>query len=150
MIRRYLTSYLELMHLQSEMNKLFEALQDVSSPEERPEMGYMPPYDIIETPEDFLVEMDLPGILRESLKICVRGNLIVIEGERKVPAREMMTACHLVERDRGRFARRIHVEGAFNSHKAAAAYRLGVLVVRLPRVKDRRGASVDIPLVPEE
>jgi HSP20 family protein len=147
-IRQYFSSYLELMHLQSEMNKLFEALQDVSSPEEPPEIDYRPPYDIIETPEEFLVEIDLPGILRESLNISSKGNTIIVEGERKAPTREEMTACHLVERDRGRFSRRILVEGAYNSRKATAAYRLGVLAIKLPRVEDRRGSLVEIPLEP--
>jgi HSP20 family protein len=149
-IRQSFSSYLELMHLQSEMNKLFEALQDVSDTEERPEIGYKPPYDIIETPEELLVEIDMPGIMRESLKIQSRGGNLIVAGERKAPTREEMTACHLVERDRGRFTRRIHVEGAFNSRQATATYRLGVLAIKLPRVQDRRGTLVDIPLVPEE
>ena len=50
------------------------------------------------------------------------------------------------ERGLGRFERLIPLTAAVNPHKARAVLRDGVLSVRLPRVPNRRGAPVTIPI----
>jgi len=145
-MRQILTSFVELMHLQSEMNKLFEALQDLQQHRGEPEVGAAPPYDIFETPEALLVEMDLPGVDPESLKVTARGDMVSVEGDRRRCARSEIRGFHLMERDCGAFSRRLRVEGAVNTHRCEAAYRLGVLTLTFPRVPDRRGGSVRIPV----
>jgi len=142
----FLTSYIELMHLQSEMNKLFEALQKVGLEEEDPELEFVPPYDIVETPEDIIVEMDLPGIDPSSVRIHARGNNVTIACQRIKPDPGRIREYHLMERGRGRIERTLRVDGAFNPRRASAEYRRGVLVLSLPRVRDRRGSEVRIPL----
>ena len=61
-MRNLLSSFVELVHLQSEMNKVFEALQDLHEGDAVPEVGFTPPYDILETPDAVLVVVDLPGV----------------------------------------------------------------------------------------
>lgn len=145
-MRKILTSFVELMHLQSEMNKLFEALQDIHTHHDGPELGTAPPYDILETPDALLVEMDLPGAAPESLKVTVRGAHITVSGERRRSVRGGIKGYHLMERDCGAFSRRLRVEGAVNTHRCEAAYRHGVLTLTFPRLPDRRGATIDIPV----
>src|SRR5512135_992706 len=110
-MRNLLTSFVELVHLQSEMNKLFEALQNLQDHEQQPEIGFTPPYDILETPEAILVEVDLPGVSPDSLSIVIRGALITLSGERERSQQQGIVAYHLMERDRGPFIRRFRVEG---------------------------------------
>jgi HSP20 family protein len=145
-MRHLLSSFVELVHLQSEMNKLFEALQTIQDSDRQPETGFTPPYDIFETPEAVLVEVDLPGVTPESLQVTVHGAFITIEGQRERNSCEGVVAYHLMERDRGAFVRRLRVEGAVNTHKGTATYRRGVLVLKFPRVENRRGAKVSIPV----
>lgn len=145
-MRKILTSFVELMHLQSEMNKLFEALQDIHQHRDAPDLGAAPPYDILETPDALVVEMDLSGADPASLKVTVRGDHVTVSGERRRAARENLQGYHLMERDCGAFSRRLRVEGAVNTHRCEASFRLGVLTLTFPRVPDRRGASIEIPV----
>ena len=145
-MRHLLSSFVELVHLQSEMNKLFEALQNIEDSERRAEAGFAPPYDIFETPEAVLVEVDLPGVSPDSLRVSVHGAFVTIEGQRGRNCCEGVVAYHLMERDRGAFVRRLRVEGAVNTHKGSATYRRGVLALKFPRVENRRGAKVSIPV----
>ncbi len=145
-MRHLLSSFVELVHLQSEMNKLFEALQTLESSDRLAEAGFTPPYDIFETPEAVLVEVDLPGVSPDSLKVTVHGAFITIEGRRERSGCEGVVAYHLMERDRGAFVRRLRVEGAVNTHKGVATYKRGVLGLKFPRVENRRGAKVSIPV----
>ncbi len=145
-MRNLLTSFVELVHLQSEMNKLFEALQNLKDQDQQPEIGFTPPYDILETPEAVLVEVDLAGVSPDSLQIVVRGSQVTLTGERERSQQQGIVAYHLMERDRGPFIRRFRVEGAVNTHKGTASYEQGVLTLSFPRVVDRRGGAVTIPL----
>lgn len=146
-MRHILASFVELMHLQSEMNKLFEALQDLNQHQEEAQaIGAAPPYDILETPEAVLVEIDLPGVDPDSLKVLAQGKLITVSGERRRCPHTGLRGYHLLERDCGRFSRHLRVEGAVNTHQATASYRLGVLTLSFPRLPDRRGTQVQIPV----
>jgi HSP20 family protein len=146
MMRNLLSSFVELVHLQSEMNKVFEALQDLHEAGAGQEVGFAPPYDIMETPEGIVVMVDLPGVCPETLKVRVQGGSVTMQGERERSVASSIVAYHLMERDRGPFLRRLRVEGAVNMHKGDATYERGVLTLRCPRGSEQRGRSVDLPL----
>jgi HSP20 family protein len=148
-MRGMLTSFLDLVHLRAEMNRLFESLQNLQCPEEVPDSGSSTPYDILETPEHIVVEVDLPGVNPESIKIQARGVLVTSHGERSRATHSGIIAYHLMERDRGGFTRTITVDGALDTHRATADYRKGVLTIKFPRLPERRGRTALIPLQTE-
>lgn len=145
-MKNLLSSFVELVHLQSEMNKVFESLQNLQGAGSDQEMGFAPPYDIMETPEGVLVMVDLPGVCPETLNVSVQGGVVTLKGERERSVAPSIVAYHLMERDRGPFLRRFRVEGAVNTHRGEATYERGVLSLSFPRVPDQRGRSVDLPL----
>ena len=145
-MRQILSSFVELMRLQSEMNKLFEALQEIHAHEGEPEVSSAPPYDILETKDDVIVEMDLPGIEPSTLNVTAKGDIVSVRAERRNTSREGLQAYHLMERDRGPVMRRLRLEGAINTHKGEACYSLGVLTITFPRVPNRRGSEIALPV----
>ncbi len=145
-MRQILSSFVELMRLQSEMNKLFEALQEIHQQQGEPDVTSAPPYDILETTDEVLVEMDLSGIDPSTLRVSAKGDTVNVRAERRSTARPGLLAYHLMERDRGPVFRRLRLEGAINTHKGEAVYRLGVLTIAFPRVPDRRGSEVALPV----
>jgi len=145
-MRQILSSFVELMRLQSEMNKLFEALQEIHQQQGEPDVTSAPPYDVLETPNEILVEMDLPGIDPATLQVGAKGDVVTVRAERRNTSRRELLAYHLVERDRGLVSRRLRLEGAVNTHRGQATYALGVLTITFPRVPNRRGAGAVIPL----
>ena len=144
-MRRALSSVLELMRLQSEMNRIFEVLEAIEGEDESIEVEYAPAFDIFETPQVMVIEMDLAGIDPESLKLTAVGNRIVIEGKRGSSKRRSVHY-HLLERSRGKFKRSILIDGAFNTHHGVAIYKKGVLRIEFPKVTDRRGAPHPIEI----
>ena len=149
-MRNLLSSFVELVHLQSEMNKVFEALEDLHRPGAEQNMGFAPPYDILETPELIMVVVDLPGVRPDSLKVSVEGGVITMEGDRSRGRASGIVAYHLMERDRGPFVGRIRIEGSIDTHRGQVVYERGVLSLRFPRVPDKRGRRVDLPLEARE
>ena len=106
-----------------------------------------PPMDVVETEQAIEVLIDIPGVPPADIEIVFAGNVLLIAG-RKLPAtcEHKDAAFHMAERAFGRFARAIGVEGAFDAGAATAALVNGELRVVLPRLTERRGQQIRIPI----
>jgi HSP20 family protein len=110
-----------------------------------------PALDVRETDNAVEVTVDVSGVPREALRILFRGGVLVVAGEKApVPTMETQTY-HLVEREFGRFARAVRVNGAFDVQNARATFYNGELLIVLPKLDDRRGRPHRIQLTgPDE
>jgi HSP20 family protein len=106
-----------------------------------------PPLDVVETNQRMEVLLDLPGVPASAIDIVFADNVLRITGE-KLPAlcEHTNAGFHLAERAFGRFARAIQIEGAFDAGRAAATLSQGELRIVLPRIEERRGARIRIPI----
>ena len=89
--------------------------------------------------EAFLVEFDLPGIDQDSLDLDIERNVVTVRAERPAvdPNREMLAT----ERPRGVFSRQLVLGDNLDTERIEAAYREGVLRLRIPvaeRAKPRK------------
>ena len=71
--------------------------------------------------------------------------LIVGEKDRAEPSRTP-TSFHLVERDFGRFARAVRINGSVDASKARATLTHGELRVAIPKITERRGREILVPI----
>lgn len=105
-----------------------------------------PPLDVIETAAAVEVVMDIPGVAADSLRVAIRRSTLLIVGAKATPPVDPDSRYHLAERSYGRFARAVRLTGAFDSGAARAVTGGGLLRVTLPRLQDRRGQSLRIPV----
>jgi HSP20 family protein len=106
-----------------------------------------PPFDLIETATALELIMDLPGVGADAVQVVFARSTLVIAGQKLPAACEHRDAAfHLAERAFGRFARAVRVTGAFDGGRAEAMLRGGELRVVLPRIDERRGAEIRIPV----
>ena len=102
---------------------------------------WAPSVDLLERPEDVLIEVDLPGVDRASLEVTVERGLLTIKAERKATAAPERSTCYCQERPRGTFHRTIQLPEDSLSDRVEATYEDGVLRVVLgkrPEVKPRK------------
>ena len=106
-----------------------------------------PPLDIVETETGVDAILDVPGVAEEAIEIVFSGNVLLIAGH-KLPGGcgHHDAAFHVAERAFGRFTRAISVEGAFDAGRATATLVNGELRVTLPRLDERRGGAIRIPI----
>ena len=105
-----------------------------------------PPLDVLETDEAVEVAVDVSGVPATAIRIVFRGGVLLVAGE-KAPARPVHgQTFHLVEREFGRFARAVRLEGAFDIANARASLHDGELMVVLPKREERRERSHRIPI----
>lgn len=100
----------------------------------------MMPMDAWRDGDEFVVELDLPGVDVDSIDLDVERNVVTVRAERPAPdatQQEMLTA----ERPRGVFSRQLVLGESLDTERVRAGYDAGVLVLRIPiseRAKPRK------------
>lgn len=109
----------------------------------------VPLVDVLETGRDVEIVLDLPGVAADALRIVIKAGVVLIVGEkeRSEPAKRVPASFHLVERDFGRFARAIRIQSAIDATAARAWLKHGELRIVIPRVQERRGRPLDVPIL---
>lgn len=121
----------------SELDRLFEEVMKLAAGE--PRAGELQPgLDVVESAEEVAVLLEVPGVPRDELEVAVEGRTVVVSG-RKRPARpEGVVRFHRVERQEGRFERRIQLLHPVDTHRGRARTDAGLLVVEFPKVQEKR------------
>jgi HSP20 family protein len=97
------------------------------------EQEWLPPTDVYETEEEFIVLMELPGMEREEIKISFTEGVLTIRGERREEARGSCIHYHQMEIRYGPFQREIYFPVPLRPEEIKAQYRQGLLKVVLPK-----------------
>jgi HSP20 family protein len=105
-----------------------------------------PPLDVVETSRAVEVVVDLPGVPPESIRVAIRRNTLLVVGAKQAPPIDATARFHVAERSYGRFARAVRLGGAFDASRARAVAHAGQLRVILPRLDDRRGRVLLVPI----
>jgi HSP20 family protein len=106
-----------------------------------------PPLDVVETARAIEVVLDIPGVVAESITVVFSRNTLVIAGQKRPAACEHHAAAfHVAERTFGHFARAVRLGGAYDAGAARATLSAGELRVVLPRLEERRGTEIRIPV----
>jgi HSP20 family protein len=105
-----------------------------------------PSLDVLETDRAVEVAVDVSGVPAAALRVLFRAGVLLIAGE-KAPTRPgPEQTFHLVEREFGRFARAVRLEGSFDVPSARATLCDGELTIVLPKRDERRGGAHRIPV----
>ena len=136
--------------LQSELNRLMEEYWQPSrlGPSQPPPMdlettGWSPAIDVFETPEEFVLVAEVPGVEPSSIDLSVTGNILTLRG---VKAPEGLVEGHspLRERQFGTFHRQVVLSNEVNFEATQAEARNGVLKVRLPKQEAAKPRTIPV------
>ena len=129
-----------------ELRRLFDLL-DGESQAAGGTGEYIPPLDVIDAPDRFEIVMDLPGVKPEAVQLVfARGTLVIAGTKLAASCGHKDAAFHMAERTFGRFARAVRISGAVDAGQATAAIRKGELRIVFPRIEERRGCQIRIPI----
>jgi HSP20 family protein len=130
----------ELGDLTDDVRRLFQELDRDGGRQSSAIAGQCTPaLDVLETDETIEIVMDLPGVPSGAVRVLLKGDVVVVAGEKLPLSPHAGGDYHLVERGSGRFARAVRVASAFDGGKAAASLANGELHILLPKIHDRRG-----------
>ncbi len=94
---------------------------------------WIPPMDVYEVDNNYVLNAELPGVERRDLKIDFSGLDITIRGKRKVETDCDNESYHRLEGHRGRFHRTFSLPEPIDRSRVQIALKDGVLHVLLPK-----------------
>ncbi|MGI8841636.1 MAG: Hsp20/alpha crystallin family protein [Caulobacteraceae bacterium] len=103
------------------------------SPGPARQASWEPPVDILETDSQVLIIAALPGVNEGAIQLVIEGPVLVIAGERTVPAELRTAVIHRLELPQGRFERRVPLPAGRYDHIHRQSVN-GCLVVTLRKV----------------
>lgn len=137
---------LELKRLRDRVGRLFAALQEATVAEDPLTSGtWAPPVDLCESEDAIHVRVEVPGLRVDDIQVGLTNTQLRIWGEKKKRAtRTPITSHFCSERSYGRFSRVVPLRWTFSVRDATAELSNGMLLIRLPKAEDRRGAEFRI------
>lgn len=105
---------------------------------------FVPLVDVAETEDAYLISLELPGMNEEDVSLTLEDQMIVISGEKKVPAEDDHWKQRHAERRYGQFKRQIRIPGNYDPNSITARLTQGVLSVRIEKSEDSRPRKIQI------
>ncbi len=105
-----------------------------------------PALDVVDTTAGVEVLVDIPGVPVSAVRVWVRQNTVLVVGAKLGGTSPPDARYHVAERSSGRFARGVRLTTAVDSGAARAYVSAGQLRVVLPRLEERRGHLIQIPI----
>jgi HSP20 family protein len=140
----------QLERLRGRVGRLFVALQEASEMAAGEAGAWLPPVDLCESDECVTVRVELPGVRAEQVEVSLTSEELRVRGRKRKGAPRGVTRHLCSERSFGQFARTIPLRWPVRRDDATAALKDGVLTVRLPKLKERRGGEHVIAVTSDE
>ncbi len=133
----------EIMQVEKEMEMLIEGFFEVSP---LFTARWRPNIDIYENEKEIVVEVELPGVKKEDVKISLYNERLDIRGiKRGFCGSEENVRFLLMEREYGYFQRSILLPHFYDPSLIRAVFKNGILTISLTKVAEwRENASLEI------
>lgn len=120
------------------MNRLFEeSLSRGGAGQPALESGWTPLADVSETPESFVVQLELPGVAEDDIEVQVDGDRLTLKGERRMSGPTRPEHFHRMERSYGPFSRSFKLTEDVDPARVTGQFRDGLLRLELPKARPR-------------
>ena len=106
--------------------------------------GWIPSADVVEKSDHYLVQVDLPGLKREDIKVDVENGQLKIHGSRKFEAKEETDKFVRSERFSGEFVRSFRLGDRVSTENIEGTYSDGVLEVKVPKAEKARPRQIEV------
>jgi HSP20 family protein len=124
-----------------EVDRLFDAFFGADREQGR---RWVPPVDLVEAEDHFVLKADLPGLSEEDVSVEVQDGALTISGERSAEHESQERGWYRIERSFGSFNRSLTLPDGVDADAISAQFDRGVLEVRIPKPEERKPRRVEI------
>ena len=141
----------ELMSIEKEFNKLFNTFSNKFgiSNEGENEMEnavWAPLTDISEDNDNYYLNLDVPGVDKNDVKISYSNGNLVIKGERKDEKETKKSEYHRIERSFGKFFRSFTLTEKIKEDKIEAKFKDGALSIVIPKADEVKPREIEVKI----
>lgn len=119
-----------------------ERLERLAHPQPEP---WTPSIDVYETPETYVITIEVPGLAREQIELAVEDTQLTVRGRRLEAAQSGEPVhYHLIERGHGAFARSFDFPQRVAVDEVKADLADGVLTITLPKAPPQPSRRIEV------
>ena len=111
---------------------------------ERDARRWVPPMDLVEADDHFVLKADLPGLTEADVNIEVQDGTLRISGERRSEHEQRERGWYRIERSFGSFHRSLSLPEGVDPDGVTAEFDKGVLELRIPKPEERKPRRIAI------
>lgn len=104
----------------------------------------LPPLDILESKDAYLIRAELPGMKKEDFNLEVNDGTLTLCGERKPEGLSNGVEYQRSERVHGKFSRSFYLPQTVKQDGIKATYRDGILEIHVPKVEEAKPRQIAI------
>lgn len=116
----------------------------VPSETTRPGPVFQPDVDIVESPAEYVVTADLPGVDSEQLQVRLEDGVLTLDASVSDSFPEEGWRLAYAEYQVGSFHRRFAISDGIDADRISAQMRDGVLILRLPKAERHRARKIEV------
>ena len=105
---------------------------------------WTPRMEVEENEQDFLLNVEVPGLNKKDIDISVKDNVISISGERKEKVHKKESQYHLNEIRYGRFCRSFQLPNNVDVDNIKGNWKEGILTVKIPKTELAKPRKIEI------
>jgi HSP20 family protein len=133
----------ELAALQNEMGRWMGTLAG-ATPGNGQSSTWLPAVDVWETDSELVLSFDLPGIAEDKIAVELDDNVLTVSGARERSQEHSSDRFYRFERRFGSFSRSVTLPTGVSEDAINAAYKDGVLEVRVPKPEEQKPKRIQI------
>lgn len=137
--------------LREAVSRVFE--EGALSPERLMYLGRSIPVDVIDTPEEYIIEASLAGVRPEHVQVSVADNTVTIRVGRKAYARHEEDVVYLrherIERPAPEMSRAIALPAKIDPDQVVANYEHGVLTLHIRKSEESKSHTIPLHIAKE-
>jgi len=137
--------------LREAVTRMFD--EGALTPERLMYLGRTIPVDVIDTPEEYIIEASLAGVRPEHVQVSVADNTVTIRVGRKAYARHEEDVVYLrherIERPTPEMSRAIALPAKIDPEQVVANYEHGVLTLHIHKSEESKSHTIPLHIAKE-
>lgn len=141
----------DLVNIEREFNKMFNLFENrlgfnrgKENDEAYENAVWSPLTDIAEDKDKYLLQLDLPGVTKDDLKLTIKDGQLCISGERKSEKETKEKQFHRVERTFGKYYRAFTLPEGIKQDNIEAEFKDGQLNISIPKAEEVKPKELEI------
>ena len=134
----------EFSSVQHEIDCMFDRFLHGGTADDGFASSWLPAVDIVEHETEYLVDVELPGVKKDDVKISVANDVLTIRGEKTQEKEKQEKSHYRTERVYGSFQRSFTLPTSVQSDKIEASYDKGILAITLPKLEEAKPKQIEV------
>lgn len=123
----------QVQRLTDNLDSLFSSSRINDGDETRTFSDWLPPVDIREEDQRFVIAADIPGVNPDDIEVTLENNVLTLRGERDELSDNETSSVRRYERRQGKFLRRFTLPDTVDAETVTARSTHGVLEVTISK-----------------